>query len=186
MDAPEGPAYVLPMLSRSLCFLGLGAVAIAACGGRTPPRIEETDVTLPEMLFVEAEDACGAAADVDDAAELLTPADSGEDLVVVEIYFADECTGLGGQHILARTTDGQLEMWLGAHGCRFFEDELRTDEPRYGLARISFTAALFTIDPNVCVSFPGSVEGPSSSLKVRTVAVFRSRSEAERFSASIE
>jgi hypothetical protein len=173
--------YACSMLSRSLCLLGL-----AACGARTAQPVDDDEIVAPSMLFVESDEACGVEVDVDDAALLLTPGESGEDVEVVEIWFQDECTGLGGQHILMRSTDGQREMWLGAHGCRFFDDALRSEEPRHGLARVSFTAALFSIEEGVCIAFPDSAEAPSSSVKVRTVAVFDSQEEAERFANSLE
>lgn len=120
------------------------------------------------------------------AATALTPVESGEEVAVVEIAYAEECTGLGGQYILARELEGSRSYWLGAHGCNFLAAGLVGDATAFGVLRYRITAALFTIPVGVCVGFPGEPDGVSSDSRVEAVAVFPTLEAATLFAKSIE
>lgn len=120
------------------------------------------------------------------AATALTPPDSGEAVAVVEIAYAEECTGLGGQYILAREVDGSRSFWLGNHGCNFLAPGLVGGATTFGVLRYRFTAALFMIPTGVCVSFPGEPDGLSSDSRVEALAVFPTLEAAAQFARDIE
>ena len=75
----------------------------------------------------------------------------------------DECTGLGGQYVVAKDLDGPRRFFLGAHDCRALTTpDLPTFPPpplRYGVLRGTQTAALFTAGP--CIALPGEPPDPS-------------------------
>jgi hypothetical protein len=141
---------------------------------------------VPTMLFVEADPACAIAAPVATAEDALRPSDPGEAASVVELLFADECTGAGGQHVIMRTLDQSREFWLGEHACYFFDFSLVDGVFRYGVVRFSQTAALFHIDPYVCIGWPGEPPGLTSDSQVRAVGVFASLDDAQTFASAID
>ncbi len=160
---------------------------LASCGGRSDvPAIDKPPAAaLPSALYV-ADEGCAKEAAAETAATALTPADSGEAVAVVEIAYAEECTGLGGQYILAREVDGFRSFWLGNHGCNFLAPGLVGGATSFGVLRYRFTAALFMIPTGVCVSFPGEPDGLSSDSRVEALAVFPTLEAAAQFAKDIE
>jgi hypothetical protein len=168
---------------------------MAACGG-TVVFEDETETesetvaaggTLgslsgPSALWIADREGCGLEAPVSEAeAVLATDDDGGDVLLVVDLAFIDECTGAGGQHILARTPDGSSEMWLGAHACRFFDPSRIDGEVHAGLVRGEQTAGLQQTSADACVTFPGEVAPLASSVTVTAIALFGSQAEAKSF-----
>jgi len=160
---------------------------LASCGGRTDvPAIDQSPAAaLPSALYV-ADDGCAKEAAAETAATALKPGESGEEIAVVEIAYAEECTGLGGQYILAREVDGSRSFWLGNHGCNFLTPGLVGSATTFSVLRYRATAALFTIPSGVCVSFPGEPDGFSSDSRVEALAVFPTREAAKLFTEGIE
>src|SRR5262245_18520331 len=103
-------------LLLSLCLFAVG------CGGRVlvdpaPAPVQPKAVAL----FLGDGAGCVAEPPVDTAADVIAPADSSDAIAVVDISFAEECTGAGGQYVLAREIDGFRYFWLGGHGCYFLD-----------------------------------------------------------------
>ena len=152
------------------------AITSAASGPVDPPA--------PTALFVSDREGCALEAPVDEAEASLAPAaGSGveEHLLVVELVFADECTGAGGQHVLARAVDGGALMWLGAHACYFFEPSLVDGQVHAGVARVFEDEPTETLDDAVCLAFPGDDRPLESDLGVIAIAVFPSLEAAASF-----
>lgn len=160
---------------------------LASCGGRSDvPAIDKPPAAaLPSALYV-ADEGCAKEIAAETAATALTPVDSGEAVAVVEIAYAEECTGLGGQYILAREVEGFRSFWLGNHGCNFLAPGLVGGATTFGVLRYRFTAALFMIPVGVCVSFPGEPDGLSSDSRVEALAVFPTLEAAALFAKDIE
>ena len=160
---------------------------LASCGGRIDvPAIDRPPAAaLPSALYVD-DDGCAKEVAAETAAAALTPVESGEEVVVVEIAYAEECTGLGGQYILAREVEGSRSYWLGNHGCNFLASGLVGSATTFGVLRYRQTAALFTIPAGVCVSFPGEPDGFSSDSRVEALAVFPTLEAAKLFARDIE
>ncbi len=169
---------------RTHCLL---VALLASCGGRTDaPAIDKSPAAaLPSALYV-ANEGCAKEVAAETATTALTPVESGEEVAVVEIAYAEECTGLGGQYILAREVDGSRSFWLGSHGCYFLAPGLVGGATTFGVLRYRPTAALFTIPVGVCVSYPGEPDGFSSDSRVQALAVFPTVEAATRFAEGIE
>jgi hypothetical protein len=176
---------------RSHCLLValLALLALlASCGGRIDvPAIDiPPAAALPSALYVD-DDGCAKEVAAETAATALTPVESGEGVAVVEIAYAEECTGLGGQYILAREVDGFISsFWLGSHGCNFLAPGLVGSATTFGVLRYRVTAALFEIPVGVCVSFPGEPDGFSSDSWVQALAVFPTLEAAALFAKDLE
>jgi hypothetical protein len=116
----------------------------------------------------------------------MRPHSTFEDLAVVELGFAEECTNLGGEYILARDLHADRKYWLGGHGCG--ATKLLFDAPKaYGVIRYVNTSSVLTIPAGVCVAFPGDDPGHSiwTPTKVRALARFESQDAAEAYAAEI-
>ena len=172
---------------RTHCLLVPLFALLASCGGRSDvPAIDKPPAAaLPSALYV-ADEGCAKEVAAETAATALTPVDSGEAVAVVEIAYAEECTGLGGQYILAREVEGFRSFWLGNHGCNFLAPGLVGGATTFGVLRYRFTAALFMIPVGVCVSFPGEPDGLSSDSRVEALAVFPTLEAAALFAKDIE
>ncbi len=74
--------------------------------------------------------------------------DAGEQLTVVRFRAVEECSGAGGDWLLAD------DIFLGEHACWFFSDELRAGGPqlRYGLARTEPSPQLITMEAGWCLT----------------------------------
>lgn len=190
MPSPS-PMNSTPARSRMhlVCPLGLALALVfnGACGARTvtPGESDSGGVPQADALFVAGE-SCPEEASASGAEELLATEVSGESVVVVEVFYASECTGLGGQYVLARSLDDARSFWLGGHGCQFFDDALVGAPAVFGVLRASQTAALFQIEPGICVGFPGQSDGVASDSKVLAVALFETEEDARQFAAAIE
>jgi hypothetical protein len=161
----------------------LGLVVFAACGGRVEEEGEESAEAI--ALFTRGERACAEAADPRGAAAALRPqTSSGEGVAVVELALVSECTGAGGDYVLARALDeARREFWLGAHACQTWSfSEPPLPNGSFGVVRFTETAALFSTPEGACVAFPGGRGGEPlrSSAIVEAVAAFSSRDAAER------
>lgn len=168
-------------------YLLLALLALASCGGRSdvPALDKPPAVALPSALYV-ADEGCAKEVAVETAATALTALDSGEEVAVVEIAYAEECTGIGGQYILAREVDGFRSFWLGNHGCNFLAPGLVGSAMTFGVLRYRFTDALFMIPVGECVSFPGEPDGLSSDSRVEALAVFPTLEAAALFAKDLE
>ena len=176
------------MRTRYLHLAPLALLALlAACGARSDvPAIDKPPAAaLPSALYV-ADEGCAKEVAAETAATALTPVEGGDEVAVVEIAYAEECTGLGGQYILAREVEGSRSYWLGNHGCNFLAPGLVGDTTTFGVLRYNITAALFTIPAGVCISFPGEPDGLSSDSRVKALAVFPTLEAAALFARDIE
>jgi hypothetical protein len=129
------------------------------------------------------EPGCGEELPVENAELALSTAQQGE-LAVVELFFSEECTGAGGQYILAREVDGFREFWIGGHACYFLGTPLGVPPawaPAFGVLHFEQTAAIFQIPPEVCVGFPGEPPGASTDAQTQAVVVFETLAEAQAF-----
>lgn len=139
---------------------------------------------LPIALYVAVPSSCPEARPVETAPAELAPPEQGDDVAVVELYYRDECTGLGGQHIIAHDVEGFGDHWLGAHGCYFFPVP-SPPEPQYGVVLYNITAAYFEIPPSLCIGFPGEPPGVTSTYITRAIGVFQKLEDAKAFAASL-
>jgi hypothetical protein len=154
-------------------------VILAGCGTRTLEDL--SSATPPLAVYTRDEKACAVAANGAPEDELRTGDAGGESTAVVEVGFANECSGLGGQYVLARTVDGSRYFWLGAHGCATWETPPLA---KFGVVRYS-TAAAAELPDGACLTMPGAPAKITSDASVRAIAVFATRSEAERFKSRL-
>lgn len=177
----------MPTTHTRLFFLSCTLLA-AGCGGGSSTLSEESmpdTPAKPTALYIEGGEACAQEADTGGAEEALTPAESGQGIAVVELFYAGECTGAGGQYILAREVGGDRDFWLGAHACYFYPEPAPTGE-QFGVLRYSQTAALFQISPDVCVGFPGEPPGAQTDATTVAIAVFASLEDAKSFKEALD
>jgi hypothetical protein len=152
---------------------------LAGCGTRTLEDLSRA--TPPLAVYKSDEKTC--AAPVHSAAEdELRVKESGEANVVVELAFLNECTGAGGQYILARAVDGSRFFWIGAHACTTWETP---PTGKFGVVRYSQTAALFHLPEGACLTMPGAPDLIVSDASTRAIAVFATQAEAERFKSRL-
>lgn len=161
---PHATFLLVPMLA-----------GLAGCGTRT---LEDLSSATPPLAVYEADEKACAAPEHGDPELAVRANGAGEQNVVVEIVFANECTGLGGQYILARAVDGSRYFWLGGHGCVTWETP---PAAKFGVVRSTITAGLRELPEGACLTIPGAPAKVSSDSTVRAVAVFATKSEAERF-----
>lgn len=199
--------YGVGMSARaSFCLSALSLSLLAGCGARGIGLDDETAGTttttattttsttgtttgtatakLPIALYVDPPSTCPESRPVETAYAELSPPEQGDYLALVEIYYRDECTGAGGQHIIAHADEDASDHWLGAHACYFFPVP-PPPEPQYGVLLYNQTAALFHISPDVCIGFPGEPPGVTSSSIARALAVFETREDAAAFMATL-
>jgi hypothetical protein len=176
-------------------LLGAASAAVfallGACGGlvEEPPTSNAasspTATSAPTGFYVPDDRLC-ARASGDTTTNDMRPQSSTEDLAVVELGFAEECTNLGGEYILARDLHADRKYWLGGHGCG--ATKLLFDAPKaYGVIRYMNTSSVLTIPAGVCVAFPGDDPGHSiwTPTKVRALARFENQDAAEAYAAEI-
>jgi hypothetical protein len=138
----------------------------------------------PTALYVREGD-CGFEAPVRDAMIELTRVPDSDDVVLVaELAFTDECTGAGGQHLLARAIDGSGMTWIGSHACYFFEWDLVGSGVHAGVVRVR-PGQPQQISDQVCIEFPGVPGPPATDDDAMAVAVFASLEDAETFAAAV-
>ena len=152
---------------------------LAGCGTRTLEDLSRA--TPPLAVYGRDDKACAVPVSSDPEAEL-RPKDAGEASAVVELVFVNECTGLGGQHILARELGGARYFWLGAHGCVTWETP---PAAKFGVVRYAQTAALFNLPEGACLTMPGAPAIITSDAATRSIAVFATQGEAERFKSRL-
>lgn len=184
------------MKPNRVAFLLCAAIA-AGCGARASLHIDETAsasassgaggaemVPTPEALYVPDDHGCGAEQKPEDAAALLTPSGSGQGVAVVEVFYQSECTGVGGDYIVAHEVDGFRDFWLGAHACFFLPQPLPSGLP-HGVLRYNITAAFFQVSPDVCIGIPGEPPGLGTGDKTEAIALFATLAQAQQFAASL-
>jgi hypothetical protein len=175
---------------RDRLLLLLHAALAAGCGGRVHLPSGDAGVAVPgpvpePVAVYVAEPGCGEERAIETAEEALSTEESGT-IAVVELSFAEECTGAGGQYILARDVDGSREFWIGGHACYFLSSgpgQPPAWAPAFGVLRYEQTAGLFQISPDVCVGFPGQPPGATTDAQTRAIAVFATLEEARAFAA---
>jgi hypothetical protein len=155
-----------------------GSTSSAGGGPVGPPPPQPTALYVRDL-------ECGREAPVDEAVlELTRVPDSADTIVVAELAFVDECTGAGGQHLLARAVDGAAMMWIGSHACHFFDGDLAGSAIHAGVVRAR-PDAFEQIPPSVCIEFPGVPGPPSTDVDAMAIAVFASMDDAEAFAAQL-
>jgi hypothetical protein len=172
----------VPFTAACLLF---SALIQLGCATRTSiERNASDDEATPTRLFAPG-DACAEERPTAEAQEWFETEGSGERVLAVEVFFARECTGAGGDYVLARELSGDREYWLGGHGCALFGDEPLSSDTVYGAIRVNQTAALFTVEEGICVGFPGR-DGVRSDSSVLAIAIFETRAQAEAFVSGLE
>lgn len=193
----------------------LAAVAtIAGCGGKTDdetttampspsapsappgsptsprnPSAPPPAPAAPAALYVPAGDGaneyCAKLTPSSEATATLTPQGTTAQLTVVAIKYADECTGAGGQYILARDVYAPFEKhFLGEHACYAWETPPNL---AWGVLQYHPTSSQRTVSKDVCVAFDeqNAATGLVTASVVRGVGLFASRAEAEAYAKSI-
>jgi hypothetical protein len=182
---------------RSLLLL-IAPLYLAACGGNVvfveegPQQEEETqedpvvpvEVPTPERVFY-ADGACVAEVATSGTQPLFEDLQSGERRLVVETFLVRECSGAGGDYVLARELTGSRSYWLGDHTCYFLGNGELPTTTSYGVIRVTQTAALSSVPTGWCIGFPGE-DGLSSDSNVTAVALFASLEEAQAYLDSLE
>ena len=174
-------------------------LTLTACGGNVvfveedPQEEEETqaeppvdvpvEVPTPERVFY-ADGACVAEVATSGTQALFEDLQSGEQRLVVETFLVRECSGAGGDYVLARELTNSRSYWLGDHTCYFLGNGELPTTTSYGVIRVTQTAALFSVPTGWCIGFPGE-DGLSSDSNVSTVALFASLEDAQAYLASL-
>lgn len=157
----------------------------AGCGARSTVLEGDPNAgSAPVAIYVPDGAGCADEKPVSAAVEVMTP-DAGDEIAVVDITFAEECTGLGGQYVLARDLDGVKRYWLGGHGCQFLEQFSNTLGLVYGVVRYQVTAGISQIPSDVCVGFPDETPGMETDATTLAIAVFETLSGAQAFADSL-
>lgn len=172
--------------SAALVF-ALSFCSIAAgCGARSTVLEGDPNAgSAPVALFAPDGSGCVDEPPLGTAVEVISPADAGDEIAVVDITFAEECTDLGGQYVLARDLDGVKRYWLGGHGCQFLEQFSNTLGLVYGVVRYRVTAGISQIPADVCVGFPDETPGMETDSTTLGIAVFETLSGAQAFADSL-
>lgn len=158
----------------------------AGCGARsTVLEADPNAGSAPVALYVPDGGGCADEKPISAAVDVMTPAGSGEEIAVVDITFAEECTDLGGQYVLARDLDGVKRYWLGGHGCQFLEQVVNEVGLVYGVVRYQVTAGISQIPADVCVGFPDETPGLETDATTLAIAVFETQSGAQAFADSL-
>lgn len=140
---------------------------------------------VPTALHNRDERGCPALVPVANAATEMESKQFGEAIAVVELFYQDECTGAGGQYILARELGGFRTFWIGAHACWALTSPLPVG-PRFGVVRYNQTAGIFHISEDVCIGFPDEPPGARTDVTTRAIAVFETLADARAFAASLD
>lgn len=100
------------------------------------------------------------------------------DHAVVELFFREECTGLGGEHVIGRDVDQPKRHFsLGGHGCRG-----GAPPAAFGVVSYGHTAALG--QSAACVELPGEL-GFTYDTQSRAVATFDTLESARAFADAL-
>jgi hypothetical protein len=167
-----------------LPFLASAVVVVhAGCGIRTQLRDDERprDEGLPTRAL--SPDGEGCIADIEPSEAPPPSAGSGTRVALVEVFFTAECTGVGGDYVLARELEGSRSYWLGGRGCAFL-DEGELGETAFGVLWAEVSAGLATIDPGLCVGFPGE-DGLESDAGVTKLLLFDDLESARTFGEQV-
>lgn len=151
-----------------------------------PPTGKPAPAPPASELFVPDDQYC-VRASRENASTALRPRDSSDQIAVVSVSVAEECTGAGGTYLLARDLEApENKYWLGGHACQSSK-LLSGLTSTFGVARYTNTSSVLTIPAHACVSFPGEGSGQESvtPTKIRAVALFETQAEAEAFAAAV-
>jgi hypothetical protein len=177
-SAAESSSAAASSVEASAAATTASSTAAGTGGGPVAPP------PPPSALYVR-DGECGLELPVRDATtELTRVPDSGDVVLVAELAFTDECTGAGGQHLLARAIDGSGMMWIGSHACYFFAWDLVGTGVRAGVVRAR-PGQPQQISDQVCIEFPGEPGPPSTAVDAMAIAVFDTLDEAAAFAATI-
>lgn len=150
--------------------LSVGVVAMCACDDGPGPAVDQTKrggagpggaagsggATVKQASFTISKGTTGCPVLGASTARVDTS-------YVVQWTLVDECTGLGGQYVVAKDLDGSRRFFLGGHGCYALPTAEFPTFPapplRYGVLRGIQTAALFTAGP--CIDLPADPPDPS-------------------------
>lgn len=148
-----------------------GSASSGAAGTSTAPQ----EIKKPDFTIVKSATGCPGLTTAD---VLLSPAPTNA--FVVAWMIVDECTGAGGQYLIARDLDGDREFFLGAHACYELPPaDFPTYPPppvRFGVLHADQTAALFTAGP--CVAFPEGESEIRTDFSSRALEVYGSEADA--------
>lgn len=165
--------------------------AALACGGQTladDGARADGQTSAVAVYTTASSDRCPAATATTRASEILKKEYASEEIAVVAITYEDECTGLGGQYILASDVSAPRQRYfLGAHGCSEWTfDKGSSAAPAWGVLRYQVTDSIQKIPAGVCVgNATNQAQGIITSAGVRGIALFTSRSSAETFARSV-
>ena len=135
------------------------------------------DVSAPTFVVDRA--ACTTG--VQPSADAATAREDASDLIAVaEIMFVDECTGLGGNWIIARDILSDRRFFLGAHGCRLWSSP---PAGSHAVVRHRQTAGMFSTPSGACVAFDGE-ESVRSDQATSGIVVFATLEDAKAFASA--
>lgn len=165
-------------MNPSLSVLPL-ALCVACANEPTPP-------TDPAFLLTGGPGiACPSAAPPEEAFASFSAAkaeDSYSWVYLASSTFIEECSGAGGQHVLAVEPAGSRRAWLGGHTCAFADPS--TTFP-WAVALTNQTAGLFTAPEEWCVTLPGELRFQTSE-HTAAMAFFGDEASAQEFVAALE
>ncbi len=186
------------MYSRAI-VLGFAVVVscVAACGGQIASEDdlagdEETHGSAePVAVYTHAAtgESCPSATSTARANEVLTKEYAQEDIAIVSVTYEDECTGAGGQYILANDLyQPRQRFFLGNHGCNnwTFSKQSKDAVPAWGVLRYFSTSAQQKIPAGVCIGNEANrAKGITTESAVMGIALFTSRAGAESFARTM-
>lgn len=106
--------------------------------------------------------------------------EAGERLAVVRFRAIEECSGVGGDWFIGHEVGTTNDIFVGQHGCWFFNDELRQNQTqvRYGLARSAQTAVLISPPEDWCLDWQDAGEPLTSDRRTITWGFYSSEAAA--------
>jgi hypothetical protein len=157
----------------------------AGCGARSSVVTRDPD-GAPVAVALYVPDGAGCVEDraASEAADVLAP-EAGDAIAVTDIAFAEECTGAGGQYVMAQEIDGFRYFWLGGHACYFVDQISSSAGLVFGVVRYAQTAGLLDVPADVCVGWPGEPPGLQTDAMTKAIAVFETLEEARAFAEAL-
>ena len=109
---------------------------------------------------------------------------SGEALGVGSFFILEECSGLGGQHVVGKDLYSGRTYWFGGHGCTEIANS-RAFTAKFAVFRYAQTAAIFQPEnPQWCIEFPDKSK-VSTDAKLLGIATFETQALAERYATAL-
>lgn len=109
----------------------------------------------------------------------LSPA-AGEALGVGSFALLEECSGLGGQHVVGRDFYNGKTYWFGGHGCH----SPTSPAAPFAVFRFRQTAAMREAPQGWCIEFPDKSK-ISTDVTVLGVATFKTKELAESYATAL-